>query len=657
MVCRRPALLQRPDRFVYSWGDSVAEPDLKQRMPLERLTTEALNPASSEFDRLSSREIVELMNAEDGRVAAAVAEVTPQIASAIDRIAERLAAGGRLVYLGAGTSGRLGVLDASECPPTFNSPPWQVVGVIAGGPKALTRAIEGAEDHPELAVEDLRRIGLSQADVLVGIATSGRTPYVLGGLAWMKQLGGPTIGLACNAGSELESVADLVIAPVVGPEVLSGSTRLKAGTATKLVLNMLSTGAMIRLGKSFGNLMVDLQATNSKLAERSRRIVSAATGLSLEDAGRRLDESRGDVKTAIVMHRSSVDAAEARRRLSASGGRLREALERPTGVSGAVKEGTSVELILGVDGGGSKTRVWLCRAAEIVQNGPRVLPIGTGEAGPSNPMAVGWAAATGNIDRAIELAFRSAGLARQTVVAITLAHAGLGREPEQQRMRTWAEQKLLARHVRVTHDAAVLLAAGTPEGTGIALVAGTGSMAYGALADGTAARAGGWGALLGDEGSGYAIAVEGLKACARAGDGRGAPTQMFDRFLEAVNVGTQADLLRVFYDRAEDRRWIAGLAQVVFDAASEGDDVADSILTLAASDLSLLVEAVARQLGWGNRAFPLALAGGALVETPRLRERLLEILRVSGSNPDPVTLVPHPVVGAVLLAARSQSAP
>lgn len=294
---------------------------------LERLTTEGRNPASEAIDRLTPLEIVRLMNAEDARVPSAVGVEGERIAAAIEVIADRMSRGGRLVYLGAGTSGRLGVLDASECPPTFNTEPWQVVGLIAGGHDALTRAIEGAEDHPEQAVVDLRAIELSDRDVLVGIATSGRTPYVIGGLGHARSVGAFAIGLSCNAASELEEVADLMIVPVVGPEVISGSTRLKAGTATKLVLNMLTTGSMVRLGKTFGNLMVDLRATNTKLVQRSKRIVAELTGLEGREAETLLARCDGELKTAIVVHLRQVDVETARQYLHAAGGHLREALK------------------------------------------------------------------------------------------------------------------------------------------------------------------------------------------------------------------------------------------------------------------------------------------------------------------------------------------
>jgi N-acetylmuramic acid 6-phosphate etherase len=293
---------------------------------LGRLTTEAVNPASARIDELDAAAIVAVMNAEDALVAAAVARESAAIARAIDVIADRFRRGGRLVYIGAGTSGRLGVLDASECPPTFGTPPEMVVGLIAGGPQALTRAVEGAEDSRELAAADLAAIDLSAADVLVGIATSGRTPYVLGGLAHARAVGAFAIGFACNDNSELEPLTDLMIVPRVGPEIVTGSTRLKAGTATKMVLNMLTTGAMIRIGKTYGNLMVDLRATNTKLVARTRRIVTLLTGASEEEAERLVAAADGELKTAVVSRARGVSPADARRLLAEAGGHLRRAV-------------------------------------------------------------------------------------------------------------------------------------------------------------------------------------------------------------------------------------------------------------------------------------------------------------------------------------------
>jgi N-acetylmuramic acid 6-phosphate etherase len=302
---------------------------------LEHLTTEARNPASEDLDGLSAAEIVRLINSEDAKIAAAVAEQSDSIAAAIDTIADRIEHGGRLIYIGAGTSGRLGVLDAVECPPTFNTDPSQVVGLIAGGYTALTTSVEGAEDRTEPAVEDLRRIQLTGGDVLVGIATSGRTPYVMSSLEYARSVGAYTIGLCCNRDAQMAKCCDLTIAPVVGPEVVSGSTRMKAGTATKMVLNMLSTGSMIRLGKTYGNLMVDLRASNSKLADRARRIVRAITNVSDKEAERLLQECGGEVKTAIVSFHRGVNSGDARQILAASHGHLRNALHGHVNIDGA----------------------------------------------------------------------------------------------------------------------------------------------------------------------------------------------------------------------------------------------------------------------------------------------------------------------------------
>ena len=291
-------------------------------------STEARNTASGTIDSLSALQIVELMNSEDAMVAAAVRTQSTSIAAAIDVVAEAFRNGGRLIYIGAGTSGRLGVLDASECPPTFSVPRSMVVGLIAGGPSALTSAIEGAEDRAEQGRADLENISLTARDIVMGIAASGRTPYVLGGLQFAREIGATTIGFACNDESALIPLSDIMIAPVVGPEVITGATRLKAGTATKMVLNMLTTGAMVRIGKTFGNLMVDLTATNEKLRDRSQRIVSDLTGLSSEAAQKLLSECSHQVKTAIVVHHRKLTPEAAREQLKQCNGHLRNALQQ-----------------------------------------------------------------------------------------------------------------------------------------------------------------------------------------------------------------------------------------------------------------------------------------------------------------------------------------
>ena len=293
---------------------------------LEKLLTEQLNPASSAIDTLPVEEMLRVINREDAKVAAAVEREIPAIARAVEAIVAAMERGGRLFYIGAGTSGRLGVLDAAECPPTFSAPPDLVQGVIAGGVPALARATETTEDDPAIGARDLAARGFTARDVAVGIAASGRTPYVLGAMAEARRAGSLTVGISCTPQSELSAAVDIAIEPLPGPEILAGSTRMKAGTATKLVLNMLTTAVFIRRGYVYGNLMVNVQPKNSKLRDRAIRIVAAAAEVSGDRAAELL-AAAGSVRAAIVMSRAGVDRAEAERRLAASGGRVAEALK------------------------------------------------------------------------------------------------------------------------------------------------------------------------------------------------------------------------------------------------------------------------------------------------------------------------------------------
>jgi N-acetylmuramic acid 6-phosphate etherase len=294
---------------------------------LEHLLTEQRNPASQSIDTLPVESILAIVNAEDRKVADVVAGVIQWIAKAVDGIVERMREGGRLFYIGAGTSGRLGVLDAAECPPTFHVPPDLVQGIIAGGESALARATEATEDDPALGARDLVERGFQAADALVGIAASGRTPYVLGAIRKAREMGALTIGISSTPDSELSRAVEIPIEPLTGPEVITGSTRMKAGTATKLVLNMLSTAAMIRLGHVYGNWMVNVQPTNSKLRDRAIRIVAEAAGIAPERAAGLLDEAGGTVKVAIVMARLGIGREQACERLRQAGGRISDALE------------------------------------------------------------------------------------------------------------------------------------------------------------------------------------------------------------------------------------------------------------------------------------------------------------------------------------------
>ena len=293
---------------------------------LENLLTEQVNPASEGIDALPAERILEIINAEDRQVADAVAREIPAIAHAVDAIAAAMRSGGRLFYIGAGTSGRLGVLDAAECPPTFGVDQQLVQGIMAGGEPALAHPTESTEDDPAIGARDLLEHGFTGRDVLVGIAASGRTPYVLGAVAEARRIGAVTAGISCTPDSELERAVQIAITPLTGPEILTGSTRMKAGTATKLVLNMLTTAVFIRLGYVYGNLMVNVQPKNSKLIDRARRIVARAAGVTFEAAGELLADAGNSVRAAIVMGRMGVDRETAERRLAEAGGRISQVL-------------------------------------------------------------------------------------------------------------------------------------------------------------------------------------------------------------------------------------------------------------------------------------------------------------------------------------------
>jgi N-acetylmuramic acid 6-phosphate etherase len=294
---------------------------------LDRLITEQRYSESDGIDELPTVGVLQVINAADAGIAAAVGREIPRIAAAVDAIATAIRAGGRLFYIGAGTSGRLGVLDAAECPPTFHVPPELVTGIIAGGSAALSKASEASEDDPEAGARDLAAAGFRKCDILIGIAASGRTPYVLGAVAKAREMGAITGGISCNPHSQLSAAVDFPMEPVPGPEVIAGSTRMRAGTATKMVLNMISTAVMIRLGYVYGNMMVNVQPTNAKLEARARGIIQQATAVNEQRAAQLLDLSGRSVRTAIVMEKKDIGRNEAERLLAAAGGRIAEALK------------------------------------------------------------------------------------------------------------------------------------------------------------------------------------------------------------------------------------------------------------------------------------------------------------------------------------------
>lgn len=599
---------------------------------MDHLLTEKRHDASTHIDVMSAREIVHLMNAADATVAAAVATQAEAIAQAIDIIAERLRRGGRLLYLGAGTSGRLGVLDASECPPTFNSPPAQVVGIIAGGERALTSSVEGAEDQPHAAVDDLRARQLSAHDVLVGIATSGRTPYVIGGLRYARQCQAYAIGLACVPDPELAADADLLITPLVGPEILTGSTRLKAGTATKQVLNMLSTGAMVRLGKVYGNLMVDLRATNTKLQARTNRIIRQLVGGDEASAASLLAACSGELKTAIVAGKAKLSPDAARARLIAANGVVHAALHE------SLQPATYPACALGIDGGGTQTTAILLNATGL---------LGRGTAGPANSKTVGRAAAHAAIKQAILAAFQAANLPPGRVGGMVMGLAGAGRRSDQAAWEAWANSELLAQQVRVVGDVELPLEM-LPERWGVSVVAGTGACVFARTADGRTARAGGWGPWLGDGGSAYDMVLAAFRLITREADHLDHAGLLRTNLLHAMQLQEPHELIGALHGGAWDRARLAGLAPVVIQTADHGDSAAQHIIIEQAQALASNVAAVVRWLAIEPLTVPLALTGGLLLHVPRYQRMMLDAMAGKGIRPRVVVPVPH----AAEMAAR-----
>ncbi len=628
---------------------------------LDGLTTEAQNPASRDIDRLTPLEIVYLMNEEDHRVPEAVLSQAVPIARAIEVVAQAFRSGGRLIYVGAGTSGRLGVLDAAECPPTFGTPPEMVVGVIAGGSRALVRAVEGAEDRAELAVADLEQLNLTERDVVCGIATSGRTPYVLAALRYARGRGCTTIALACNRDALVLDECDIAIAPVVGPEVLSGSTRLKAGTATKLVLNMITTGAMVQIGKTYGNLMVDLKATNTKLHLRACRIVSQLLGISRDQARALLDRCGWEVKTALVVGKRGCSPEQARALLRQARGHVRVALgeEEPAGRL-VLRPGE--RLVVGIDGGGTATRAVV--AAVDAAGAWRVLA--EAEQPGANANVYGFARAAKHVARAVFQALRAARQRDATVESLAACLAGAAGSQTALQWQDWLRSLRLAHRIQVYTDIdAVYAAAGLDRG--LAVIAGTGTVVQ--VRDGgrPVARAGGWGWLVGDPGSGYWLGRRVLQRLCRRLDS-GQPLDPLDEAvvaflrtagpLAASHDGHDvAQLVRAFLytPRADEDtvRRIAQLAKPAVAAAEEGITAALAMLDEASALLAdqvrqAVADSRAQNTPWRG---PVLLAGGLLTASRALRQRLLD--RLAGVvEPETVHVVSQAAHGAVTLAAR-----
>lgn len=607
---------------------------------MDHLVTEHKNIKSNDLDLLSSRELVLLMCDEDSQIPRVIAEQSEVIASVIDAIVSRMRQGGRLIYCGAGTSGRLGVLDASECPPTFSVPPGLVVGLIAGGEKALRTAVEGAEDNPSLGAKDLEQISLTANDCVVGIASSGRTPYVMGALEFAKSIGAFTVALSCINNAIINHHAEVPISLVVGPEIITGSTRLKAGTATKLVLNMISTGVMVALGKTLGNLMVDLRASNVKLKARANRIVREVTGMGEQEAAKILVECSGEVKTAIVSHEMNIDPDVARSLLTQNNGIVRKVLSGKS-----LSPSIDSNLMIGLDGGGTKT------VAVLARGGKKDFSIiGRGVSSASNPRVVGFDNAICAINDAVRLAFTDAKIPVLKPGLLVAGISGAGREEEKNILHKGISN--LAKKVVITPDASLVLEEGLMEGWGIAVISGTGSMVLGKNQQGESFRSGGWGNILGDEGSAYALGMGALKLVTQIADGRKKTSLLNEKILANLQITHAQEIVAMFSGKKLEKARIAGLAIEVLHAQEQGDQNAAVLINEQAGLLSACVVAVYNQMKIKDEMVPLTLAGSLLCKSDEYRRVFLEHLSCENIKLGMLTLVHEPALGALRLAVN-----
>ncbi len=611
---------------------------------LSSLPTETRNPKSASLDLLPAEEIVKLMNEEDGTVAEAVRKALPAVAGIARAAAFSFERGGRLIYMGAGTSGRLGVLDAAECRPTFGvpvgAPDGTVIGLIAGGMGAMFEAVEGAEDSPELGEKDLADLRVGPLDTVVGVAASGRTPYVVGGLTYARSVGAVTGAVSCAKGAKISSLADHAAEAVTGPEVLTGSTRLKAGTAQKMILNMISTAAFVLSGKTFGNLMVDVQATNEKLVDRARRIVMTAVGCGPDEAAALFEGSGHNVKTAVVMGLCGLDKAGAETLLSASSGHIRRAVsahrkDREQPAEGSGSPGNASDFIIGIDAGGTKTRALAYRTDDLSP-----IPESETRGGPGNltydPEGA-FAAISETAKKCAEAALKiTGGTCRHLSVgaagfsAVSAKTAGAAADSVDC-PKTFVSDATLALHANFG-----------PEEAGMIVLSGTGSAAFMQIEGNHILRAGGWGNLLGDGGSGWAVsraAVRELLKRFDAGDPASARA-FYENWQTAHDAGpaagspffdgcTPGDLIAFVTRRP--KKDLSRLACSLVSLCDAGDPLAEQLAErLIRDELSVLAEDCARLLDQAEkilpRPVPVVLTGGFFESNPTVRRLFREIL-------------------------------
>lgn len=577
---------------------------------LAKLTTEQRNEKTMRLDRMSPLEIAAIMNEEDNNAVRGVQAALPEIARVIAWATEAIAQGGRLIYMGAGTSGRLGVLDAVECPPTFGVEPDVVVGLIAGGDRAFVKAVEGAEDDPNLGRQDLIDHNLTKKDVVVGLAASGRTPYVLGGLQYAKSLGCHTASVACNHGSEVGKAAEVAIEVVSGPEVLTGSTRLKSGTAQKMVLNMISTGAMVGLGKAYENLMVDVQQTNQKLVTRAENMVMTAAGCDRETARAALAEADGSAKTAITMLLLSCDGASAKEKLRKAGGKISAVLaadrEKPQGKG---------PFLLAMDGGGTATIVYVADQAGTV------LDRLTG--GPMNPNGPAKSQVRGTLED-IFARLKDIGYEAAQCLGVGLGVAGISNPSVRGFLEEIFRSGGFDCYLGFWGDDETALAANLRPGEpGAILIAGTGSICVGRDETGSRIWAGGYGSIMDDGGSGYAIARDMMAAVVRADDGRGERTPLTELVYKELGIEKMSELIRFLYAPERTKGEIAALAKLITQAAEQEDPEALRIMETAAWELFRLADAVLSRLPQGSK---LLYSGSVLKKNRWISQRVEALL-------------------------------
>lgn len=602
-----------------------------------KIPTEQCNPFTSDIDLLDTASILSVINREDSTVAGAVASAIPELTCLVEETVSRLKNGGHLYYAGAGTSGRLGVLDASECPPTYHCAPEMVCGIIAGGDTALRNAAEGAEDSPEQGKADLLSHLVTGADVVVGITASGGAPYVGGVLEAAAACGAFTALISNNPAPVLADRADLNIILPTGPEVIAGSTRMKAGTAQKMALNMISTATMIKLGKVYRNIMVDVCPTNQKLRNRAEQIVNIVTGAGDETVKTALKACGNHPKTAIISILKGVDAKEAERLLEYKNGSVRTVLSDTISAPSPVNP-----YFIGVDGGGTKNAVRIeSPKGDLLYEGIHV----------GCNINVSAPEALHHYVACIESALSEAALSKRDCVALCIGMAGASQKNNQEKTERVIRSIGFTCPVIITDDGSAALYGAFEDQPGIILISGTGSICYGKSSGDELHRCGGWGHLVGDEGSGFFVGRDVINAVLKSMDGRGPRTVLSGLLSEQYQLSTPEQILHYTYQGGKSA--ISALAPLCEKAVVEGDTTALLILNRAAKELLSHIVSVSSHFGKGDHPIPLVLTGGFLGKSEFLQKNLLdELNRLSFIRFEPMVPKGNAASGCIVYAKK-----